>query len=442
MQHDVFICHASEDKDGLVRPLAEALRARNLAVWYDEFSLSVGDSLREAIDRGLNESRFGVVVVSPAFFAKSWTKRELSGLVAREMIDGGKVILPIWHQVGPHEVLQFSPPLADLIALNSGEGVARLCEDLVRRIRPEASPLLVAREELMRFGWKPPPITDEWWLDRVELQEQVFSPMRLRPLTFRLPYSYGAEGRERGLNIAWTTLQLDWQEDAAAINLCQMTHPEVALEFLRSNDALLEACHRDPTILANYLPQLLIPAYSAEFTEDFDNLLAASMAKIRAEPDPRFPDAVCERQLALRHPSFGGHTAREVADKWMRGWGRDLGADLHGTLDYIFWLLSDASTWMPPIARDTLTEGMRQCSYWPNDLLRREGRSGKISDEVFRTRGGPTRWTKARRAELAELIAPSAEAFDLPDTPAIIERFIDLDFVGEQRRLRASWRQK
>jgi TIR domain len=63
LQHDVFICHASEDKDTIVRELAGALRDQHLDVWYDEFSLKVGDSLRQTI---------GVVIISPAFFAKRW----------------------------------------------------------------------------------------------------------------------------------------------------------------------------------------------------------------------------------------------------------------------------------------------------------------------------------------------------------------------------------
>jgi hypothetical protein len=67
---DVFICHASEDKDNFARPLAEGLRREGLSVWFDEFTLKVGDSLRRSIDHGLGYSRFGVVVLSPAFFAK------------------------------------------------------------------------------------------------------------------------------------------------------------------------------------------------------------------------------------------------------------------------------------------------------------------------------------------------------------------------------------
>ena len=91
---DAFISHASEDKDDFVRPLAEGLRERGLKVWFDEFELKVGDNLRGSIDRGLSQSRFGIVVFSPQFFEKQWPKNELSGLVTRE-INGAKVILAI-----------------------------------------------------------------------------------------------------------------------------------------------------------------------------------------------------------------------------------------------------------------------------------------------------------------------------------------------------------
>lgn len=84
----------------------------------DEATLKVGDSLRQKIDQGLSSSRYGVVVLSSAFFAKNWPQYELNGLVAREM-HGGKVILPIWHKVSKDEVLNYSPTLADKVALNS-----------------------------------------------------------------------------------------------------------------------------------------------------------------------------------------------------------------------------------------------------------------------------------------------------------------------------------
>jgi hypothetical protein len=93
---DLFISHASEDKDSVARPLADLLRRGGARVWPDTHELTVGDSLIEKIDEGLSSSRFGAVVLSPAFFGKHWPRRELSGLRAREESDR-KTILPIWH---------------------------------------------------------------------------------------------------------------------------------------------------------------------------------------------------------------------------------------------------------------------------------------------------------------------------------------------------------
>lgn len=117
-RYDAFISHASEDKDDFVRPLAEALVQAGFEIWFDEMTLTVGDSLRENIDKGLAASRYGIVVFSSAFFAKNWTKYELNGLVAKEM-EGEKVVLPIWHKLSKQEVLAKSPSLADKLAINT-----------------------------------------------------------------------------------------------------------------------------------------------------------------------------------------------------------------------------------------------------------------------------------------------------------------------------------
>lgn len=113
-----FISHASEDKRKFVKPLANALTRMDHRVWYDEFELRVGDSLRQSIDKGLVNSRFGIGILSPAFFAKNWPQYELNGLTAREM-DGHNVILPVWHMVDREDVLAYSPALADKVALSS-----------------------------------------------------------------------------------------------------------------------------------------------------------------------------------------------------------------------------------------------------------------------------------------------------------------------------------
>jgi hypothetical protein len=117
-EYDFFISHASEDKEDFVRSLAVKLNEQGLRIWYDEFELKVGDSLRRSIDKGLRNSRYGIVVLSTSFFNKNWPQYELDGLVTKEM-NGIKVILPIWHKVSKNEVMKYSPSLADKVALNS-----------------------------------------------------------------------------------------------------------------------------------------------------------------------------------------------------------------------------------------------------------------------------------------------------------------------------------
>ncbi len=134
---DVFVSHASEDKEGFVRPLAAALEAAGLTVWYDELSLKIGDSLRRSIDRGLSRSRYGIVVLSPSFFAKEWPQKELDGLVARE-IDGTKVILPIWHQLTAAQLRNYSPTLADRVAADSSEGLEKVVPKILRAVGRDA----------------------------------------------------------------------------------------------------------------------------------------------------------------------------------------------------------------------------------------------------------------------------------------------------------------
>jgi hypothetical protein len=127
---DVFISHASEDKDDFVRPLATALQASGLLPWYDESALTVGDSLRGKIDEGLAKSRYGIVVLSHAFFTKNWPQQELDGLMSRE-VAGAKVILPVWHNITFEEVRGYSPMLSGRVAAKSSEGL----DTVVRKLR-------------------------------------------------------------------------------------------------------------------------------------------------------------------------------------------------------------------------------------------------------------------------------------------------------------------
>ncbi len=142
---DVFISHAHEDKE-VARPLAEALRQRGLTVWYDEYVLRLGDSLREVIERGLASARFGVVILSPSFFAKEWPQRELNALLARETTKRSKVLLPVWHNLTLEEVTARSPILADRLAVSSAKGILFIVEQIVQVLEAEKprSPLAVS----------------------------------------------------------------------------------------------------------------------------------------------------------------------------------------------------------------------------------------------------------------------------------------------------------
>ena len=133
-EHDVFISHSSEDKEDIVRSLADALVAEGLDVWYDDFELRIGDSLRQKIDRGLAKSRVGLVVLSPSFISKGWTNYELDGIVTRT-VSGEQILLPIWHNITKQQVVEFSPSLADKVARSTAthtvEEIAQEINDLL-----------------------------------------------------------------------------------------------------------------------------------------------------------------------------------------------------------------------------------------------------------------------------------------------------------------------
>lgn len=117
-EYDVFVSHASEDKESVARPLAEKLKQLGLKVWFDEFELKIGDSLRRKIDKGLANSKFGVVILSKSFIKKGWANYELDGIITKS-VSGQQVILPIWHDITKQEVIDYSPSLADKLARNT-----------------------------------------------------------------------------------------------------------------------------------------------------------------------------------------------------------------------------------------------------------------------------------------------------------------------------------
>lgn len=434
MTHDVFICHASEDKDAIARPLAEALRNYNVDVWYDEFSLTIGDSLRGAIDRGLESSRFAIVIISPTFFTKHWTNRELAGIVAKEMARGERLLLPVWHKVDVKDVLKFSPPLADIRAVNSSIGIDKVASVLLQTIHPDEQPLPIARTELERYGWETPPFSDEWWLDRVTLASDITFGMFTSPFQFPPRHKDEKTGKQRGENIAWATLQAGWWDAAEECKICQITKPDLVLDFVRGIPELHDACLFDPGHLAGYVPQLLIPSFSAEFADQFDQLLAdserdyrSSNTKWRSSKDQ---GALCAATLAFRHPTLGNHRPARIVDKWLDGLS-NFTTQIFPRIDYLCWLLADDSEWLPKHIHAALVEGMKVWPYWWHDS------SGEktFTDELIKTllirRRTPIRWTKSLFAELISTIERSRARANIQSNANLIaQRFVEQDFVG------------
>lgn len=190
MEWDVFICHASEDKAAVARPLARALRHQGLKVWFDEFVLKVGDSLRGKIDDGLAASRYGIVIISPAFLAKkAWTEWELAGLVARS--DGlERFILPVWHDVNTADVKRYSPPLADKIAARTGSEIAEVAARIVDAM--VTTPLA--------GGHEVQPAIAEWssWMDDAEQELRGLLEQALTVASSRQGEWIGKRARELG----------------------------------------------------------------------------------------------------------------------------------------------------------------------------------------------------------------------------------------------------
>jgi hypothetical protein len=130
---DAFISYASEDREKIALPIAEALKDKGLSIWFDEHELTLGDSLRAKIEEGLKISRFGVTILSHHFFKKRWPQMELDGLLALEK--GTKKILPIWHELSEENVREYSPILAGRLGIPTSKGIDAVAEAILKAVK-------------------------------------------------------------------------------------------------------------------------------------------------------------------------------------------------------------------------------------------------------------------------------------------------------------------
>ncbi len=435
MLYDVFICHAFEDKASVVRPLAERLEREHLHVWYDEFTLKLGDSLRRSIDIGLARSRYGIVVLSPAFFRKQWPQRELDGLIARETSGSDRLVLPIWHRITKCRLLQFSPTLADVVGVSTRRGLDAVMREIIRVVRPAGSPLIIARDRLIEFGLQPPVVTDEWWLDVVAVSNWEYPwGSTVQHVWDRWAFWIpgGDTPQEKGETLAWTALQMGWTKAAREQRICQVTPPAEVLQFIKAQPGLQKASHADPLLLACWAPQLTIPGFGGEFERDFDELLD--------EPNV-LGGSLRHEELALHHPAFGGLSPASVACHFVQGVLFGPSCELYPRFDYVVWLLSTASAWLPQEVRDFLITGMKEWAmwYWTESLeslehdlgLQKYPGRGEFANALFgrkfRSSGGVR---GAARADLLERIQVSVSLLALPEPAEVLaQRFLSEGFI-------------
>ena len=433
MEHDVFICHASEDKDDFVRPLAELLQQQHIEVWYDEFSLSIGDSLTRKIDEGLARSKFGVVILSPDFFRKPWAKRELSGLTQREMVEDRSLILPVWHRVSVQDVAQFSPSLADKKAVSSSEGINAVLREIVRKIKPDESPLLTAREHLAHLKLAPPPISDEWWLDLIEQKEFLKFPdvNAQKRWIFPLPYPEEDRGWKRGKNIASTALQSDWSFEGDELDISPTTHPEQVHEFISRWPGLYDCAKENPEMVALYAPQLTIPGFDTGFESVFDALLLHE-----SKSNPIFSggrlntvdgkEPLCPALIAYRHPRLGNFTKESLAHWYFQAHDMRYTRSHCTYFEGLVWLASKSSCWLPQRFRDLFMDGILDRDLWLKD----PGVSSDFKYTLLTKSRKQFRLSETIRNAFVKSVEQAVNNLDISDSAqAIVCNLLDQDLI-------------
>ncbi len=436
MKYDAFICHAGEDKNDFVRPLAQLLQQQHLEIWYDEFSLNIGDSLTQKIDEGLANSRFAIVVLSPSFFNKPWAIRELNGFSFREMLKNENIILPILHRVNIEEVARYSLPLADKKATSSKDGINIVIRELVKKIRPQESPLLIAKEYLKNLNVDTPVISDEWWLDIIEYKEFLkFPDLNFhKKWIFPLPHN-DDYGRNRGHNIASTVLQMDWSFEGEEMNISPITHPSIVHEYIRKWAGLYDCARQNPEILALYVPQLTIRGFDTGFEDLFDELLEPNNEKANnlfsyGDLETILGEKpLCGNVIAFRHDTFGNYTKRELAKLYFSAHDTTYSRSSIDLFEGLVWLLSDDSKWLPEQHHSLLLEGLVKSTFWFNDLSHKEAE--KFMDLVFQA-GDTHDYTMTEEVidEIYNLVVEIKDRLNIRDSAKqILKRFIEVNLI-------------
>lgn len=95
METDVFICHASEDKQ-IVESIEEKFKVYDISIWVDNNEITWGDSITSKINIGLRNSKYVIVIISNAFNLKNWPQTEMNSMLSIEISEGETKLLPLF----------------------------------------------------------------------------------------------------------------------------------------------------------------------------------------------------------------------------------------------------------------------------------------------------------------------------------------------------------
>lgn len=137
---DVFLCHAWDDRKGVAKELHDLLESLGVSVWFSEKDVGLGVPLLRAIDKGLANSRVGIVLVTPALLrrlpAEGIADKELSALLARDRL------VPIVHETTYEALREVSPLLGSRVGISTAEEpMASVAAKLAELVDVEICPI-------------------------------------------------------------------------------------------------------------------------------------------------------------------------------------------------------------------------------------------------------------------------------------------------------------
>ena len=359
MNKRVFISHASEDKDIFVRQLAIHLKNHNIDIWYDEFEIKPGMSIRESIDKGLSLYDIGLIVLSPNYFSKKWTVWELNGVI-QKMHSGRALIIPIWLNITHSELLDISPPLADILGISSNKKLTDIASEIYNLIYPNEPLLISAAKKIENEGFKPPDYHNDWWVDIIE-----FLGRDKLQLPWSLPKNPDNEDSQKKFyKIAWAGLRFNWIKKCMEMEFNQFTPPKDLINTINNTPGMREACNNNIEYLALYAPQLFF--CDNEFTNKMHEvsmsykerlLKVAVLESYQCSLTVNGQIPTCNRIFALAEEKFGCYLPLHLLMHFVEGESLGPRPSHLGYWGVLIYLCSSKADIYPTNIKDILIEG-------------------------------------------------------------------------------------